>query len=120
MSNFTFSSFAMGDKIREYRGKTAFDFRHERKVNTNADMIRIEAEILKLQWQLERARAIVPQAEDAKSACETRRLTGEKIQLPDGAVVTIERHNGYVMSGWDSKRGWWAVDLRNDKATIVA
>jgi hypothetical protein len=40
--------------------------------------------------------------------------------LPDGAVVTVERHNGYVMSGWDEKRGWWAIDLRIEKATVVA
>lgn len=65
--------------------------------------------------------AEMPPAEvDAKAACETRKLTGEKLRLADGAVVVVERSNGYVMSGWCPQRKWWAIDLRNEKATVVA
>lgn len=119
MTTISSSSFAFADRIRETMAMSAFDIRHERKVATNADMIRIEAEILRLTWKLEREQRSTSER-DAKTACESERLAGQQLRLPDGAVVQIERHNGYVMSGWDSKRGWWAIDLRNDKATLVA
>lgn len=61
-----------------------------------------------------------PTEQDAKAACELGKLTGKSLRLPDGAVVTVERSNGYVMSGWDCQRGWWAIDLRNEQATVLA
>lgn len=56
---------------------------------------------------------------DAAAACEQGKLTGKRLRLPDGAVVVVERSNGYVMSGWDAARGWWSIDLRNASATVL-
>ena len=70
-------------------------------------------------WVLRGTIPAVPPGEDAKLAVEKRKLTGENIKLSDGEIVTVERSNGYVLSGWKSGYGWWAVDLRNEKVTVV-
>ena len=46
------------------------------------------------------------------------KLTGCELLLSTGARVTVERSNGYVLSGWTRETGWWAIDLRNEDATV--
>ena len=64
---------------------------------------------------------IVEENRDAREFIDTtkKKLTCELIRLPDGEDVLVERSNGYVISGYKAGYGKWAIDLRNDSATIV-
>lgn len=89
----------------------------ERKAKFDAIERLVSAQTLLKEWN---SKAYQPMEFDAKESAEAIKLFNHTIRLNDNRIVTIERHNGYVLSGFDTTtHSFWSIDLRNTAATLI-